>query len=69
MTTVTISGDTHRKLKKLKEKLSADSFDSMLEDIANEKLEVPSTDEMFGSAEIKDKEKIRDRNDRTDRYE
>lgn len=69
MTTVTISEDTHRKLKNLKEKLSAGSFDSMLEEIADEKLDLPSTEEMFGSAEIKNRDEIRERNDRIDRYE
>lgn len=69
MTTVTISEDTHRKLKNLKEKLSASSFDGMLEEIADEKLDLPSTEEMFGSAEIKNRDEIRERNDRIDRYE
>jgi len=34
----------------------------------SEKVDVPSTDELFGSAEFEDKEDIRDHDDRTDRY-
>lgn len=69
MTTVTISEDTHRKLKKLKDKESASSFDELLDSIADKELDVPSSEEMFGSMEIKDKENIRDHNDRVDRYD
>lgn len=68
-TTLTVSSETHRKLKMLKKDREASSFDELLEDIAEEELDVPSTEEMFGSMEIKDREKIRDRNDRVDRYE
>lgn len=69
MTTVTISDDTHRKLEKLKEEREAQSFDELLEQIAEEELKVPDAEEMFGSANIEDKEKVRDRKDRIDRYE
>ncbi|QGA81048.1 antitoxin VapB family protein [Candidatus Nanohalobium constans] len=69
MTTVTISEDTHRKLKKLKEKEKISSFDELLDNIAEEKLDIPSSEEMFGSMEIEDKEEIRDHDDRADRYE
>ncbi|PSG98708.1 MAG: hypothetical protein BRC29_01110 [Nanohaloarchaea archaeon SW_7_43_1] len=69
MTTVSISEETHRKLKRLKEKSSENSFDDILEKIADENLDTPSTDEMFGTAEIRDKEAIRERKGRIDRYE
>lgn len=69
MTTITVSGKTHRKLKQLKQKRDADSFDILLEEIAEEELEIPSKEEMFGSMEIDDKQDIRDRKDRIDRYE
>lgn len=68
MTTVTIDDKTHRKLKRLKEERNANSFDELLSQIAQEKLDIPSTEEMFGSAEVKDRQKIRDRNDRINRY-
>jgi len=67
MTTVTISNETHRKLKKLKEERSADSFDDLLNQIADEELQIP--EDMMGALEgIKDGE-IRDREDRIDRYD
>lgn len=69
MTTLTISERTHRLVKKVKEKEGASSFDELLEKIAEERLEVPSSEEMFGSMEVEDKEDIRDRNDRVDRYD
>lgn len=69
MTTVTVSKRTHRLLKQLKEKKGSSSFDEMFEEIAREKLEIPSAEEMFGSAEVEDKTEIRDREDRIDRYE
>ncbi|MFB6180558.1 MAG: hypothetical protein ABEJ93_01645 [Candidatus Nanohalobium sp.] len=68
MTTVTISSETHRKLKRLKKEKGTDSFDRLLDELAEEELEVPSVDEMFGSGKVGDKE-IRDRDDRIDRYE
>lgn len=69
MTTLTISERTHRLVKKMKEREDANSFDELLEKIAEERLEVPSSEEMFGSMEIENKEHIRDRNDRADRYD
>lgn len=66
MTTVTISDDTHRKLKKLKEERDADSFDSLLREIAEEELEVPES--MFGALKGIKEGEIRDHNDRIDRY-
>lgn len=69
MTTLTISERTHRLVKKVKEKEGASSFDELLEKIAEERLEVPSPEEMFGSMKIENKEHIRDRNDRADRYD
>lgn len=69
MTTVTVSGDTHRKLRKLKEERGADSFDSLLRELAEEELEIPSSEEMFGAFKgIKDGE-IRSHEDRVDRYQ
>lgn len=68
MTTVTITDETHRKLERLKEERDAKSFDQLLNDLADEELEIPSTEEMFGSMKVKDKDKVRDRNDRIDRY-
>jgi len=69
MTTVTISDDTHRKLKKLKEERKAESFDILLKELAEEKLEIPDTEEMFGSLAGISKGEIRDHENRTDRYE
>ena len=69
MTTVTISEDTHRKLKKLKNEEGFSSFDELLDKVADERLQIPSSDEMFGSMDVKDKERIRDHSDRTERYE
>lgn len=67
MTTVTISGETHRKLKELKKEREADSFNELLEEIADKELEVP--DSMFGAVKGMKKGDIRDRNDRIDRYD
>ncbi|MFB6158137.1 MAG: hypothetical protein ABEJ95_00570 [Candidatus Nanohalobium sp.] len=69
MTTVTISESTHRMVKKLKKKEGASSFDELLKEIAKERMGTPSSEEMFGSMEIEDREEIRDRNDRADRYD
>jgi predicted CopG family antitoxin len=68
MTTVTVSRETHRKLKQLKERENAGSFNELLDKIAEERMETPSTDEMFDSMELKDRDEVRDRNDRMDRY-
>ncbi|MFB6245834.1 MAG: hypothetical protein ABEJ03_05820 [Candidatus Nanohaloarchaea archaeon] len=68
MTTVTISDKTHRKLKMLKEEREADSFDSLLNEIAEEELDIPSTDEMFGAMEGIKKGEIREHRDRTERW-
>lgn len=69
MTTLTISESTHRMVKKLKKKEEANSFDELLKEIAKERMGTPSSKEMFGSMEIENKEDIRDRNDRADRYD
>ena len=69
MTTVTIDEETHKKLKKLKEKQSSKSFNELLNDIAEKELGIPDSDEMFGSMELKDKERVREHKDRADRYE
>ena len=67
MTTVTISEDTHRKLKKLKDKESASSFDELLDSIADKELSVP--DSMFGEVKGLKEGEIREHEDRVDRYE
>ena len=67
MTTVTINNETHRKLKKLKELRGASSFNELLETIAEEELQVPSSKELFGSSELKDSEKVREHKDRSER--
>jgi predicted CopG family antitoxin len=69
MTTITIDESAHRKLKKLKEKEGAKSFNELVNIITDERLDIPSSEEMFGSMSIKDKEDIRDHDDRADRYE
>jgi predicted CopG family antitoxin len=69
MTTLTISERTHRMVKKLKEREGASSFDELLKKIAEERMGTPSSEEMFGSMEIDDKEDIRDHDDRVDRYD
>ena len=69
MTTITIDENVHRKLKKLKKREGANSFNELVNDITDEKLDIPSSEEMFGSATIEDKEEIRDRKDRADRYD
>jgi len=69
MTTVTIKNDTHRKLKNLKKKKGFRSFDEMLNHIAEEELNVPDIDEMFGSMTIEDRDKLREHKDRSDRYD
>ena len=68
MTTVTVSRDTHRKLKKLKDMEGADSFDELLRQVSEEKLDIPSSEEMFGCADLQNKDDIRERKDRIDRY-
>ena len=68
-TTVTIDESTHRLLKQMKKRRDAKSFNELFKKMAEKDLEVPSTDEMFGSAKIENKEDIRDRSDRIDRYE
>lgn len=67
MTTVTINDETHRKLKKLKKLKGAASFNELLESIAEKELQVPSSEELFGSSELKDREKVREHKDRSER--
>ena len=69
VTTVTVDEETHRKLKNLKDEMKAFSLDEVVDRLIEKELEVPSTEEMFGSTEIKEMDKVRDRNDRADRYE
>lgn len=69
MTTVTIDDETHKKLKKLKEKQSSKSFNELLNKIAEKELGIPDSEEMFGSMELKDKERVREHKDRSDRYD
>jgi predicted CopG family antitoxin len=69
MTTITIEESAHRKLKKLKEKEGANSFNELINNITDERLDIPSSEEMFGSMSIEDKEDIRDHDDRADRYD
>lgn len=69
MTTITIDEAAHRKLKRLKEKEGAKSFNELINTITDERLDIPSSEEMFGSMTIEDKEEIRDHDDRVDRYE
>lgn len=69
MTTVTIDEETHKKLKKLKDKQSSKSFNELLNDIVEKELEIPDSDEMFGSMELKDQDKVREHKDRADRYD
>jgi len=65
-TTVSVSEDTHRKMKKVKEKKQSKSFDELLDKIMEKELDLP--DSLMGEAEFTgDKEDIRDRNDRSDR--
>lgn len=69
MTTVTIEESTLRKLKKLKKEKDAGSYDELLNELADEELEIPSADEMFGSMNIGNKEDVREHSDRADRYD
>ena len=69
MTTVTVSSATHKKLKKLKKKRGTKSFNQLLNEIADEQLDIPDSDEMFGSMEIEASEEVRDHGDRADRYD
>lgn len=69
MTTVTIDDETHKKLKKLKEKQSSKSFNELLNDIAEKELGIPDSEEMFGSMELKDQDRVREHKDRADRYD
>lgn len=68
-TTLTVSSETHRKLEMLKNEKDADSFDELLEEVAEKELELPSTEEMFGSVKGMKKGEIRDHEDRTERYD
>ena len=66
VTTVSVSEDTHRKMRKVKEKKGSGSFDELLEDIMEEELDLP--DSLMGEAEfVGSKDDLRDRNDRADR--
>jgi len=67
MTTVTISEDTHRKLKKLKEKEQIKSFDELLDNIAEKELSAP--DSLFGEVKGLKEGEIREHGDRADRYD
>lgn len=67
MTTVTITDETHRKLKKLKEKKEVQSFDQLLDEIADEKLQAPES--MFGEVKGMKEGEIREHKDRADRYD
>lgn len=69
VTTVTLREETHRKLSQLKKDFEASSFDELVEKLVEDELETPSVDEMFGSAEVEDKDALRDQKDRADRYE
>lgn len=65
-TTVSVSEDTHRKMKKVKEKKQSKSFDELLDEMMETELDLP--DSLMGEAEFTgEKEDIRDRNDRSDR--
>lgn len=64
MTTVTVDESTHRKLRKLKEKKGAKSFNELLNEIAEKELQLP--DSMFGAAEGLSEGEIREHEDRTD---
>jgi len=65
MTTVTIDGSTHRKLKKLKERAGAGSFDELLRTMAEKELEVPES--LFGEVEGLSEGETREHRDRNDR--
>lgn len=69
MTTVTIDDETHEKLKKLKEKEGSKSFNQLLNDIAEKELEIPDSEDMFGSMNLKDSEEVRSHKDRAERYD
>lgn len=64
-TTVSVSEETHRKMKNVKEKLSAESFDQLLNELMEQELDLP--DSLMGEAEV-DSDDFRDHNDRTERY-
>jgi len=67
-TTVSVSEDTHRKMKKVKEKKKSTSFDDLLDEMMESELKLP--DSLMGEAEFSgEKEDIRDRNDRADRLD
>lgn len=65
-TTVSVSEETHRKMKNVKEKLSAESFDQLLNELMEKELDLPDT--LMGEAEV-EAEEVREHEDRTDRYE
>lgn len=65
-TTVSVSEETHRKMKNVKEKLSAESFDQLLNELMEKELDLPDT--LMGEAEV-DSDEVREHSDRTDRYE
>lgn len=65
-TTVSVSDDTHRKMKKVKEQHGSKSFDELLEDIMERELDLP--DSLMGKGKLEGSKKdLRDRNDRADR--
>ncbi|MFB6192892.1 MAG: hypothetical protein ABEK00_01440 [Candidatus Nanohaloarchaea archaeon] len=66
-TTVTVSDETHRLLKKLKEERGSSSFDVLLREVTEQELDVP--DSLKGKAKLKvDKADVRERRDRSERY-
>lgn len=67
MTTVTISEDTHRKLKKLKDKQKINSFDELLDNIAEKELSTPES--LFGEVKGMKEGEVREHDDRVDRYD
>lgn len=67
MTTVTIDDETHEKLERLKEKRGSKSFNQLLDDIAEKELDIPESEEMFGSMNLKNSEKVRQHKDRAER--
>lgn len=69
MTTVTIDDETHEKLKKLKKRQGSNSFNDLLDEMAEKELGIPDSEEMFGSMKIKDSEEVREHRDRAGRYD
>jgi len=66
-TTVTVSDETHRLLKKLKEERGSSSFDVLLREVTERELDVP--DSLKGKAKLEvDKADVRERKDRSERY-